>query len=102
MQVRVLLQVFGLEVVAPEDLELLLADLRVLFLHRDHAHEVAARGEVGRGFVERADLLDHLRDGVGRDLRGCRIVDAAGDVAVRVYDDGRLEETIEHIELLRG
>ena len=90
MQLRILLEVLRLEVVAPEDLELLLADLGVLFLHGDHANEVAARRGIGGVRRQLIDLFDHLRDGVRSDLRGRRVVDTTGDVAMGVHDYGGL------------
>ena len=96
MQFRILLDVLGLEVIAPEDLELLLADLGVLFFDGDHADEVAARRGVVGIRRQLIDLLDHLRDRVGGDLRGRRVVDSAGDVAMGVNDHRGLQETTEH------
>ena len=77
-----------LEVVAPEDLELFLADLGVLLFDRDHADEVATVRGIRGTRRQLGDLLDHLRDRVGRDLRRRRVVDATRDIAVGVSDDG--------------
>src|SRR5207302_9027406 len=76
-------------------------DLGMLLFHDGHADEVTARREVGRGLVEPLDLLDHLRHGIRGDLRRGRVVDAAGDVAVRERDGARAQESVKHGTLLR-
>src|SRR5687768_1695455 len=90
VEVRVLLEVLRLEVVGPEDEQLLLAELRVLLLHVDRADVVVPVRVVTA--LERRELLDHLRDGLGGGLCAGRIVDAARDVAVRVRGRTRRDE----------
>src|SRR5439155_6138564 len=80
VELRVLLEMLRLEVVAPEDEQFLLADLGVLLLDRDRSDVEVPAGVVVAGRT--GDLFDHLRDRVRRNLRGGRVVDAAWDVAV--------------------
>ena len=75
----VLLEVLGLEVVVPEHVEVVLDELGALLLDVD-----AARPEqlVVAGLV----LLDDAQARLGLDSGLLGVVDAAGDVAVRVDD----------------
>ena len=90
-----------LEVVRPDDADLLLAQLRVLFLRRDVARDgvgvrVHRRGVRVRPWpLQAIDELVHANDGLRGDLRHARIVDAAGDVAVGADLLGRAEPVPE-------
>ena len=77
----VLLEVLGLEVVAPEDVEVVLDELGALLLDVD-ASRLEQR--VVAGLV----LLDDPQAGLRLDARLLGVVDAAGDVAVGVDDCG--------------
>ena len=85
MQVRVLLEVLGLEVVVPEDVEVVLNELCALLLDVDAA---LAEQLVGVLLV----LLDDAEAGLSLDACLLGIVDPARDVAVGVDDAGRVED----------
>ena len=71
----------GLEVVVPEDVDLVLDQVGVLLLHGHVSAEGVSGGGVHLPF-EGLDAHHHLEHGLGGDLRGHRVVDAAGNVAV--------------------
>src|SRR3989304_1344626 len=97
VQVGVLLKVLRPEVVVPEDVDLLLAELGVVLFRLDVAGQrVDAspslfRRRVEGGWRQVGDQLVHAQDGEGGDLGRVRVVDAAGDVAVGRDDPGRRE-----------
>ena len=65
MQIGVALDVLWLEVVAPDDLDLMLDDLGVLLFDRDAADELSPVC-IRRVFLgQLADQLDHAGDGLG-------------------------------------
>src|SRR4051795_4605183 len=76
VQLRVLLEVRGLEVVGPQHPQVVLDEIRPLFLDQDGA------GAEDRVLVALVLLLDGL-DALGLDPGLGRVVDAAGEVAVR-------------------
>lgn len=90
VEVGELVEMLGLEVVAPEDAEFLLGKLGVVFFDGGHAGDFVAvdlrfvLGGVGAGLFEFADEGGHSDDGMGGDLGEVGIVDAAGNVAVGV------------------
>src|SRR3954466_8155041 len=75
VQLRVLLEVRGLEVVGPQHPQMVLDQLRALLLDQDGA------GAEDRVLVALVLLLDRL-DGLGLDAGLSGVVDAAGEVAV--------------------
>src|SRR5918992_3445877 len=79
VQVRVLLEVLGLEVVVPENVEMLLDEFGPLLLDVD-----AARLE--EGVVAGVVLLDDAQARLGLDAGLLGVIDAARNVAVRVDD----------------
>src|SRR4051794_12874193 len=85
VEVRDGLEVLGLEVVVPQDVEVVLHEVRALFLDVDGA---GAERRILVGGV----LLDNPVDGLGLDAGLLRVVDAAGQVAVRVRDGLRGED----------
>src|SRR3954453_350998 len=80
VEVRDLLEVLGLEVVVPEDVEMMLRQVGALLLDVDRARRE-------RGVAVRAHLLDDLVAGLGFDPGLLGIVDATRQVAVGA-DDG--------------
>src|SRR3954451_3280301 len=89
VQLRVLLEVRWLEVVGPQDPEVVLHQLRALLLDQDRAR-AEVRVVVVRDLGD--DGLDRLRLDAG--LR--RVVDTAGKVAVGGYLEGGGEQSREH------
>src|SRR5438132_1083751 len=89
VEVRVLLQVLGLEVVGPEHPEVVLHEVRALLLDRDRA---LLEDRVVRPLILLLARLD--RFGLDPSLR--RIVDAARKVAVRVDGSAWCEDAVEH------
>jgi hypothetical protein len=85
VQVRVLPEVLGLEVVVPQDVEVVLDELGAFLLDVD-----AARLEQGvvAGLVHPNDLVA----GLGLNTRLLGVVDPAGDIAMRVHDAGRAQD----------
>src|SRR5207245_10483424 len=100
VEFRERLQVLRLEVVPPEDANLVLRDLRVLLFCGDVSRELVRvllallRRRAGTGLLEQVNQVDHSDDRVGGELRVVRIVDAARAVAMRVRDRGR-SNTVE-------
>ena len=89
VQLGVLLEVRGLEVVGPQHPQVVLDQLGALLLDDD-----GAGAEVGVVVV--GELADDALDGLGLDAGLGGVVDAAGQVAVGGDVDGRGEETREH------
>src|SRR6266536_3910072 len=87
VELWVLLRVLGLEVVRPKDPQMVLHEVRPLFLDDEAPRLVILCGLVGRLLAVGVliALLDGL-DGFGLDTRLRRVVDATGQVAVRVDD----------------
>jgi hypothetical protein len=85
VQVRIFLEVLGLEVVVPEDVEVMLDQLGALLLDVDTA---GAEELVVAGVV----LLDDAESRFGLDPCLFRVVDATRNVAVGVNDAGWLEQ----------
>ena len=85
VQVRVLLEVLGLEVVVPQHVEVVLHELRALLLDVNAA---GAEELVVAGIV----LLDDAQARLGLDPGLLWVVHAAGNVAVRVDDAGRAQD----------
>src|SRR3990170_3933268 len=85
-----LLEMFGLEVVGPEDPDFVLRDFRVLLLRRDVPRELVRivlpflRRRVRPGFLEFVDEEVHADHRVRGELGVMRVVDPARDVAVGV------------------
>src|SRR5580693_5115049 len=88
VQLRVLLKVRRLEVVGPQDPEVVLNQLRPLFLDDQRP---GAELRVGVLLVLLADGLD----GFGLDTGLSGVIDAAGEVAVSVRGGPRFEKTCE-------
>jgi hypothetical protein len=80
--------VLGLEVVVPQDVEVVLDELGALLLDVDDA-----RLEVG--VVAVVVHPDDLVAGLGLDACLLRVIDAAGDVAVRVHDAGGMQDAAQ-------
>src|SRR5207249_2696068 len=101
MEVGVLLEVLWPEVVAPEDDELLFTQLGVLLLYGHIARERLGIGlqlalvAVQVWLAERLHELKHSDYGVGCDLRRMGVVDATGNVAVRVCNGRRAQSVSE-------
>ena len=89
VQLRVLLEVRGLEVVGPQHPEVVLDELRALLLDQD-----GARAEVGVVVVR--DLADDGLDRLGLDAGLGGVVHATGQVAVGGNLDGGGEQSREH------
>jgi len=79
VEIRDLLEVLGLEVVVPEDVEVMLDELRPLLLDRD-CPRPERRVLVGRV------LLDDPVAGLGLDASLLRVIDATGQIAMGSYD----------------
>src|SRR3954451_6862177 len=92
VELRVLLEVRRLEVVRPEHPEVVLDEVRPLLLDQDRA------GPEGRVLVALVLLLDRL-DRLGLDPGLSRVVDAAGEVAVRGGLQARTEDAGEQSHL---
>ena len=60
----------------------MLAEFRVLFLHRHVATQRIGIRDIARVF-QRLNAQDHLLHGLRRNLRGDGIIDATGNVTVR-------------------
>ena len=90
MELRVLLQVIGLEVVRPEDPEVVLHQIRPLLLD-EHRSRFEVR-VLGPGVLLHAGL-----DGLGFDAGLGRVVDPAGEIAVGV-DRSRGVRPVEECE----
>src|SRR4051812_26458912 len=95
VELRVLLEVRRLEVVGPQHPQVVLHELRTLLLDEERA---SAEHRVLVALVLLADRLDRLR----LDARLRRVVDAAGQVAVGRDGDARLEQSTQHVVLLRS
>src|SRR5260370_18713293 len=85
VQVRVFLEVLGLEVVVPQDVEVVLDEFGALLLDVDAAR---LEQDVVAGLVQPNDLVA----GLGLDARLLGVVDPAGNVAVRIHDAGRAQD----------
>src|SRR5690606_13159012 len=96
VQVRVLFEVFGLEVIVPEDVEFALNDLGLLLLDVDVANAVVDALRV-LGVTKRRDLLFHGEYGFCGDAGRSRVVDAARTVAVCERDVLRAEQITEQV-----
>jgi hypothetical protein len=103
VQVGVLLEMLGLEVVRPQNDDLVLGEFGVLFLDsrvtRDLHHvgvPLILAGVLSRG-LETLDELDHADDGQCSDLRRVWVVDTARDVTVRMGDTWR-SHAVERLE----
>ena len=90
VEVRDLLDVLGLEVVVPQDVEVVLDQLGPLLLDPDRA---GAEGLVGVGLV----LLHDPEARFGLDAGLLGVVDAAGEVAMRSGGDGRGKQSLQSI-----
>src|SRR3954463_10480299 len=95
VELRVLLEVRRLEVVGPQHPQVVLHELRTLLLDEQRA---SAEDGVLVALVLLADRLDRLR----LDARLRRVVDAAGQVTVGRDGDARLEQSTQHVVLLRS
>src|SRR6195952_1822416 len=89
VELRVLLEVRGLEVVGPQHPQVVLDQLGALLLDQDRAG-----AEVGIVVVR--DLRDDGLDRLRLDARLSGVVHAAGQVAVRGYLDGGGKKVLEH------
>src|SRR3954451_21034742 len=95
VQVGVLLEVRRLEVVGPQHPQMVLHELGPLLLDEQRA---SAEDGVLVALVLLADRLHRL----GLDARLRRVVDAAGQVTVSRDGDARLEQSTQHVVLLRS
>ena len=93
-----LLHVVGGEVVPPDDADLVLEPLAVRLLDDRDPRELGAvrlsflGGRVGPDLGELLQELVHPQYREGRDLGLVRVIDPAGDIAVRVHGPRGIDE----------